>query len=282
MIKDIEVIYYCLDEFCKIYQEWERNKLIETGRKRERRGKLSLAEMLTIMVYFHSSHYKDFKNYYQKEIRIIHRNKFKELPCYERFVCLMPKLLLPLSIFMQYIKGEETGHYIIESTKLAVCNNRRISRNKTFAKIAKRGKTSMGWFYGFKLHMVINNKGEIKAVKITRGNVDDRKPVEELTKSLKGAIYADKGYLSKKLFNSLYRRGLKIISGIKSTMKNYLLSLQEKINLRGRFLIETIFGKLKSQATIEHSRHRSPINFIVNTLAALASYALKANTFVIP
>lgn len=284
MERDITLLYYCIDEFCKIYKEWEKNKLIDSGRCRQREGKLSLSEMLTIVIYYHMSNYKNFKSYYLIEIRNRQKDQFKDIPCYKRFIQIMPKLIVPLSILIHYLKGEETGEYIIDSTKLSVCHNRRIMRHKTFKDIAERGKTTMGWFYGFKLHMVINNKGQVMAVKITRGNIDDRKFVPELTKNLKGVLLADKGYISQKLFNKLYSQGLKIICGVKQSMKNYLLSLNEKIAHRKRFLIETIFGRLKFQANLEHSRHRSFNNFIVNTLAAVASYSLsfKLTTFRLP
>ncbi len=70
----------------------------------------------------------------------------------------------------------------------------------------------MGWFFGFKLHLVINDKGEILAFKITKANTDDRKPVDELTQGLEGKLIGDKGYISSELFNQLYLRGLKFIT----------------------------------------------------------------------
>jgi Transposase DDE domain len=127
---------------------------------------------------------------------------------------LMPTLLLPCAMLIHAFSGEETGVYFMDATSLSVCHNRRINRNKVFAGLAERGKISMGWFYGFKLHMVINYQGQIMAVKITKGNVDDRVPVAEITKGLQGVVAADKGYISKKLFEECYRKGLKIITGI--------------------------------------------------------------------
>ena len=99
---------------------------------------------------------------------------------------------------------------------------------KFLERLQKKGKTSMGWFFGFKLHMIINDIGQIMAIKITKGNIDDRTPVTELTKKLKGSIYADKGYIGPDLFKSLYKRGLKIITGIRKNMKNYLIDLADK------------------------------------------------------
>ena len=114
---------------------------------------------------------------------------------------------------------------------------------------------------------------QIMAIKITKGNVDDRTPVAELTKKLKGSIYADKGYIRAGLFKALYKRGLKLITGIKKIMKNYLIDLTDKKLLRKRFCIETIFGFLKNSMNIKHTRHQSSINFLINLVAALTAYS---------
>ena len=140
----------------------------------------------------------------------------------------------------------------------------------------------MNCFFWFKLHMIINDVGQIMAIKITKGNVDDRTPVVELNKKLKGSIYADKGYIGADLFKALYKRGLKLITGIRKNMKNYLIDMADKKLLRKKFCIETIFGFLKNSMNLEHTRHRSPINFLVNIIAALTAYSLtkgKPKTF---
>ena len=186
----------------------------------------------------------------------------------------MPQLLAPLSILLQCLFGEARGIYFLDATKLSICHCRREKRNKVFGKIAEKSKTSMGWFFGFKMHMIINDVGEIMAIKITKGYIDDRTPVAELTKKLKGSIYADKGYIGADLFKDLYKRGLKLLTGIRKNMKNYLIDMADKKLLRKRFCIETIFGFLKNSMNLEHTRHRSPINFLINIIAALAAYYL--------
>ncbi|SPR08366.1 transposase [Orientia tsutsugamushi] len=169
MKKCIITVYYLIDNFCKIYQEWERKRLIPSNNQRNRDGKLSLAELLTIVIYFYLSPCKDFKNYYLYYLSY----KYKEYFCllsYSRIIQLLPRMLLPLAILMHYLKGEETGIYYIDSTKLAICHNKGISSNRVFNRFSKIGKSSYGWFLGFKLHHVINNKGEVMSVKITKGN----------------------------------------------------------------------------------------------------------------
>ncbi len=270
----ITALFCCIDDFAKTFEDWEKHRLIDTGRQRLRSGKLSLSEMLFIMVLFHGSAYKDFKHFWLYGVEIEYRDCFGDLPSYGRFVTLMPRLLVPFCVLLHCFRGEETGLYFADSTKLAVCHNARISRNKVFKGLAKRGRSTMGWFFGFKLHMVINSKGQVMAVKITAGNTDDRKPFEAMVAELDGKMFADKGYISKALFRRLWQRGLHLITGIRRNMKNYLLPLLDKILLRKRFIIETLFDKLKSGMGLEHTRHRSPTNAFVHVLSCVVAYVL--------
>ena len=189
----------------------------------------------------------------------------------------MPRLFTPLCILLQNVFGEETGIYVADATSLPMCHNKRINRNRVFKGLAARGKTTMGWFYGLKLHLVINHKGSIVAVKITSGNVDERTVLDEMTRRLKGSLFADKGYISQNLFKTLYQRGLKLITGIKRNRKNYLMPLIENLMLRKRFLIETLFDILKIHMNLSPTRHRSPKNACVNILSCLTAYQLKEN-----
>ena len=188
MNTSIIALFCCIADFAKVFEDCERKQLIPTHRKRMRSGKLSLSEMLFIMVLFHVSPFKNFKTFWHFGINQKYRDCFGDLPSYGRFVTLMPRLLVPLCVLLQCFRGEETGIYFVDSTKLAVCHNKRIKRNKVFKGLAKRGRSTMGWFFGFKLHMVINNKGEVMAIKITAGNTDDRKPFDTMTAALEGRI----------------------------------------------------------------------------------------------
>ncbi len=172
-------------------------------------------------------------------------------------------------------QSKVTGISYIDATSIAVCHPKRTSRNKVFKGLAKIGKTTYWWFFGFKLHMVINEKGEIQGVTLTKGNVDDRKPVPNLTEKLIGLLFGDKGYIKKELFEKLFDRGLKLVTKVKKGMKNTLMLLEEKIFLRKRSIIETVFGYLKNRLELEHSRHRSPINFLVRIFSTLVSYSMK-------
>jgi hypothetical protein len=191
---------------------------------------------------------------------------------YSRFVTLMQRVVLLLWAYAQARCGRCSGISFVDSTALRVCTNRRIKRHKVFAGLAARGQCSLGWFYGFKLHLVINEYGEVLAFTLTPGNVDDRKPLPKLAKALFGKLFGDKGYLSQPLFKLLLQQGLQLITGIKANMKNRLMIMSDKLLLRKRFIIETVNDQLKNQSQIEHSRHRSPINFVVNVLAGLIAY----------
>jgi Transposase DDE domain len=275
MAIDITALYCCLDDFCKVFADWEAHQLIPSPTKRQRSGKLSRAEMLFIMVLFHLSAYKNFKTFYLYGIGVQHRACFRDLPHYDRFVSLMPRLFTPLMVLRHSLSGEETGIYFGDSSKLAVCHNRRIDRHQVFDGLAARGKTSMGWFFGLKLHVVINHKGQIMALKITSGNTADSTVLDEITRHLKGKLYADKGYISHEVFHKLWQRGLHLITGIRRNMRNHLMLLGDKIMLRKRFVIETVFDILKCEMGLEHTRHRSPVNAMVHVLSCLVAYAYR-------
>jgi hypothetical protein len=275
MAVDITTLYCCLDDFCKVFDDWEAHRLIPSEQTRKRSGKLSRSEMLFIVVLFHLSAYKNFKTFYLYGIGCQHRDCFRDLPHYDRFVSLMPRLFVPLMVLLHSLSGEETGVYFADSSKLAVCHNCRIHRHKVFDGLAARGKTSMGWFYGLKLHFVINHKGQIMALKITPGNTADSAVLDEITQRLTGKLYADKGYIGHALFNKLWQRGLHLITGIRRNMRNHLMPLADKLMLRKRFLIETVLDTLKCGMGLEHSRHRSVINAMVHVLSCLVAYAYR-------
>ena len=234
---------------------------------------MSLSDIMTILIYFHHSGYRTFKKYY-KECGDL-KGAFKNVLSYNRFVELIPQALVPLTIFMNLCcKNKCSGIGFIDSTKLQVCHNLRINRNKVFEGIAALGKTSTGWFYGFKLYLVINECGEIVSFMITPGNVADNNPsvVKRLVKKCFGKLWGDRGYISKNLFEDLFKKGIKLITKLKRKMKNKLMEMEDKLGLNKRGIIESVNGILKQTCQIEHSRHRSPTNFFVNLISGLVAY----------
>jgi len=269
-----------LELFCSVDDFWQQfapnwqNSLLAAGqRQRMRATQMHPSEMMTIIILFHQSHYRTFKAYYTEYVQRHLRSEFPTQVSYQRFVELMPTLLVPLVAYLHTQLGRCTGISFIDSTSLAVCRNPRIHQHRVFAGRAARGKTSVGWFYGFKLHLVVNDQGELLAFCLTPGNVDDRHPVPKLVKGFVGKLFGDKGYLSQPLAQHLLvTQGLHLITKLRKRMRNRLLDLSDKLLLRKRAIIETINDQLKNIGQIEHSRHRSPINFLVNLVAGLIAY----------
>ncbi len=204
------------------------------------------------------------------------RSEFPGLVSYTRFVDFIPSALLPLcAYFQQTCLGNCSGVSFIDSTSLDVCLNQRIASHKVFAGLAGRGKTSTGWFFGFKLHLVINDRGELLNVLLTPGNVDDRKPVPRLVRKLFGKVFGDKGYISQPLYELLRQTfGVQLVTKLRSNAKNRLpMSLTDRILLRKRAIVESVIDQLKNISQIEHSRHRSVTSFLVNLLCGLIAYA---------
>jgi hypothetical protein len=262
-----------VDDFCQVFEpQWQQSLVQQGTMKRVRQTQLSPSEIMTIVIHFHQARYRDFKTYYTEYVLVYLRDDFPQLVGYTRFVELMGRVIVPLIAYFYHCKGHCTGISFVDSTPLAVCHNRRIPRHKVFDGLAARGKTSMGWFYGFKLHLVVNDRGELLAVALTPGNTDDRHPVPYLARDLFGKLFGDKGYLSGPLARQLLEQGIELITNVRRNMKNQLLPLIDKLLLRQRSIIETINDQLKNISQIEHTRHRSPINFLVNLFAGLVAY----------
>jgi hypothetical protein len=269
----LEELFCDVDDFCRVFlPTWHRQLLTHGDRKRQRSSRLTLSEIMTILIYFHQSQYRNFKTFYLWHVCRYCRGEFPQLLSYTRFVALIPTALMPMCIYLNTRRGEDTGLAFVDATSLVVCHNRRIHNHKVFKAVARRGKTSMGWFYGFKLHLVVNDRGELLAFRITPGNVDDREPVPELTQGLTGKLIGDRGYISSQLFHILWERGLHLVTKIRKNMHNKLMPLVDKLLLRKRAIIETINDQIKNIQQIEHTRHRSVVNAMVNVLAALVAY----------
>ena len=265
-----------VDDFCQLFIPQWQQQLIESGeRKRRRACKLSPAEIMTIIIHFHQSHYRDFKNYYLLHVCRNLKDYFPELLSYTRFLGLTASVVVPMCSYLTSKLGKPTGIQFIDSTKIEVCHIIRAKRNKVFEGIAHHGKGTMGGSFGFKLHLIINHLGEIVAIKLTKGNEDDRKPVPDMVDGLWGKLYGDKGYISQALSGELLDKGLELITTVRKNMKKKCISLWDRALLKKRFIIETVNDQLKNISYIEHSRHRSMHGFILNLLGGLIAYSLK-------
>ncbi len=275
---ELVALFYLVDEFCAVFEpEWNK-KLLESGEKqRVRDGTMTLSEILTIIIYFHMSNQRTFKKYYRDYVSVYLKADFPRLVSYGRFVELESQATIPLLALLISLLGEPGLANFVDSTTLDVCDNRRIWKHRVFKGIATRGKSSMGWFFGLKLHITVNDQGQLVSFLLTPGNVPDnnRPMMVKLTEKLSGKLYGDRGYISHDLFLDLLQRGVQLVTGIRRNMKNYLMPLWDKLMLRKRSIIETINDQLKNTQQIEHSRHRSPKNFITNLLSGLIAYQLQ-------
>ena len=271
---------FCMaDDFCKFFDVMIEKYTLKSNKKRcyHRDSTMSKAEIMLIMILFHDSGYRCLKHFYQEKVCLHLRHLFPKVVSYNRFVELEKEVAIPLALFIKKVLlGKCTGISFVDSTPLRVCKNQRIHIHKVFKGIAQRGKCSMGWFFGFKLHLICNEKGELLNFMITPGDVDDRKPLEykEFVALIYGKLVADKGYISKNLFQRLFVDGIQLITKLKSNMKGALMSVSDKLLLRKRAIIETVNDELKNIAQVEHSRHRCFDNFIVNMLGAIAAYCI--------
>jgi len=271
-------LFCSVDDFWQWFAaQWEPELLASGQRQRRRRATaLHPSELMTIVIAFHTSQYRTFKAFYTEQVLRHWRAEFPHLVSYPRFVALLPTILVPLTAYLQTQLGTCTGISFLDSTSLAVCHNARIAQHRVFAGRARRGKTSVGWFFGFKLHLVVNDRGELLAFCLTPGNVDDRRPVPQLLRRIQrrfGKLFADRGYISQPLAEQLLvEHGLHLITKLRKNMHNRLLDVSDKLLLRKRAIIETIYDQLKNICQIEHARHRSPVNFLVNLVAGLIAY----------
>ena len=266
-------LYCSVDDFWKLFKsEWDKH-LIDRTWPHGPDPELSTPEMMTIIVLFHQSNFRTFKHFYRDYVLKFLRKEFPKLISYSRFVHLMKTLFVPLFAFLLYSRGKISGIAFVDSTKIQICHNKRIRRNKVFSGWAKRGKTTAGWFYGFKLHLIINEIGEILAFQFTAGNVADVSVLEQLSQGIIGKLFGDKGYISFEIAEKLFKRGLQLFTTIRNKMKNRLILMRDKILLRKRVLVETVNDQLKNISQLEHTRHRSVANFFINALAAIAAYS---------
>ncbi len=271
-------LFCSVDDFWQAHEPEVRQKALPaTGKRRHRAGAMYPSEVMTIIIHFHQSQYRHFKAYYTKYVQVTLRGEFPKLVGYNRFVELMPTMLVSLWAYLREQYGQCSGISYIDLTTFMVCHNRRIHTHRVFQGIVQRGKSSLGWFYGFKLHVVVNNCGELLGCCLTTSNVDDREPVPGLAKRLFGKLFADRGYVSQALFEQLFsQHALQLITKLRKNMKNRRMLLEDKLLLRKRAIIETINDQLKNISQIEHTRHRSPLNLLVNLVAGLIAYCLQS------
>lgn len=270
---DIPPLFCDIDDFCSIFEPAWRRRLLASGAVRcHKPGALALSEVMTILVLFHASGYRDFKTFYTRHVVEHLGRDFPRLVSYGRFVELQREALVPLWCYLRTRFGDCTGIAFVDATTLSVCLNLRIPQHKVFVDCARRGQSSMGWFYGFKLHFVINDRGELMGCYLTPGNVDDRRPVPHLVRALWGKLFGGKGYICRPPGALPAAQGLRLVTKLRKNMKNRFLPLCDKLLSRKQALVEMVNDQLKNISQVEHTRHRSLWNFLGNVAAGLIAY----------
>jgi Transposase DDE domain len=279
MLKDkIIEIFVPADDFCISFSENIQHFRLETnqGKHRNRKASLTDSEIITILIFFHYGSFTNFKHYYNHYVKEHLGDCFPTLVSYNRFIELQQRVAVPMMLFLKInCLGKSRGINFVDSTHIKVCHNRRIHQHKVFKEVAERGFCSIGWFYGFKLHLIINDSGEILSFYLTKGNVDDRnlKVMQSLTEDIFGKLFGDKGYISKALSDLLFADGVQLITKVKKNMKYQSLSATDKILLRKRAIIESVNDELKNICQLQHTRHRSINGFLFNIMSVLAAYS---------
>ncbi len=259
-------IFVKVDDFCEEFETEIVKHQLDGGNYKIRNRKASLAdsEIITILIAFHSGHFTNLKHFYLAHICLFYKDCFPGLVSYNRFIELQQKVAVPMMLFLKTrCLGQSIGINFIDSTHIKVCHNRRIYSYKVFAAVAERGQCSLGWFYGFKMHLIINDKGEILSFYLTKGNVDDRniKRMTAMTEQIFRKLFGDKGYISKALADLLWGNGIQITTKPRKNMKEFNISQADRIMLRKRAIIECVNDELKNICKLQHTRHAPLITF---------------------
>src|SRR5215210_8323834 len=247
-------IFVKTDDFCVHFEkDFKKHSLpsTTTAKTRNRKATLCDSEIITILITFQGGQFRNFKHFYNHYVCHHLRDCFPNIVSYNRFIELSHRSAVPFMLFLHYCcRGECTAISFIDSTVLRVCHNKRIKRNKVFKELAEVGKSTMGWFFGFKLHLIINDKGEILSFYLTKGNVDDRnaKAITKMTKDIFGKLFGDKGYISKALSDMLFSDGIHLITAVRRNMKEKALSNEEKLLMPKDPLLKRSMMNLKTSA----------------------------------
>ncbi|MEQ1144813.1 IS982 family transposase [Acinetobacter soli] len=241
---------------------------------RVRPAQLSISEITFIAIWFKCSRFNTFKAFFTwlKEGK---NHLFKYLPYYQSMIHLIKRHELALhALHVALMKGQDTQYLWIDSTTLLVCKNQRIQRHKSLVQIASRGRSSMGWFYGCKLHIAMDQFGEIACSALSNGHVADIKMVEQLVAGLNGKLYGDRGYISQELKIRLKDRGIDLITYHRRNMQAIQLCASDEYHLKQCNKIETLFSLLKGQYNLVTSKARSLHGFLSGIYASLYVYQL--------
>jgi hypothetical protein len=275
MLENLTRLFIFVDDFFKAYskalEQYVKENSYELPSKHKYESKsLSLSEIMTILISFHLSDFKTLKAYY-KFLKIYHKKEFPNLCSYNRFFERQCETFYPFKVLFECISGECDGLSYIDATCLPVCHIKREKFCKMFKKIAKKSKSTMGWYYGFKMHLITNKYGHPISFEITQSTVDDRKVPDTIFAKIFGKLYGDRGYISEKFKDNLKRKGINLITALRINMKPKLITEEDNKNLKNRGIIESCFNVLKNILSMQHTRHRSGKNYVINLISSMCA-----------
>jgi hypothetical protein len=269
-------IFVFVDDYCKSFEpHW--NKLLLDFKKegsRNRKSELFLSELMTILLCFHLGDFKSFKSYY-KFLKKYHNSEFPNLVSYTRLVELKSSCAIPLLVLFEVISAQCDGESYVDSTHLPICHIKREYIHKLFKGIAKKSKSTMGWFIGFKLHMIVNEFGHPISFSLTHANCDDRKAPDNLFSKIFGKLFGDRGYVGKPFFERMKDKMIHIVTALRGNMKPQIMTQEDSRKLNKRSIIESTFNLLKNHLNMQHTRHRSPQNFAINIISSVCALCLR-------
>lgn len=274
---DVELteLYVFVDDFYKIIeQDLNQYRLTNGIIQRVRLPELHYSEIMTILIFYQTSDFKCLKTFYQF-LQKNHQKEFPNLVSYNRFLELQELVIMPLFLLFYALSGKCDGISFIDSTPLPVCHVKRSYSHKVFAGLAQKSKSTMGWFFGFKLQLICNSIGHPIAFSLTDSRTDDRYVPDGLFKNIFGKLFGDKGFLGQNFFLRMKNKMIHIITAIRKNMKPQIMTLDDSENLKKRGMIETAFSVLKTRLNLQHTRHRNPKNFCVNIVGAMCAYCLR-------
>lgn len=258
------------------------SSLPESGNTLGRPHNLSISEAVTISLYRFLFPWTDFKHYYGF-VQNYHTKEFPNAPHYDNMLSYQKQLLpfftkllgILIAINRSAFKNKKVRIMCVDGSPLPVCVNKRIFHHKVMKQVSARGKSTMGWFYGMKLHILVDERGNLLGVTITPGNVDERTQVKKLVGDITNSLLiADAGYVKELLKQELFEKnGIQFVTGVKRTMKK-LMSCEQHSVLRARQLVETVIGSVKHRLGMTFRLHRSIAGYQVHFVLTLIAYTL--------
>lgn len=271
-MKNIVEVYCFIDNFVKMIESKKAKSLV--GRK----SMLTKTDYITLAIFKQDHGIKTTKQLYEF-VRDYMQKDFLPLPSYQQFnhgiKSTFRYFVIIAWILTKMTRKKGARYHIVDSSPLPVCNNQYRFIAKLFKGFARSGKNLNGWFWGFKLHLIINHNMEIEAIRISGGSTSDIDALnDDFIEGIKGWLIGDKGYIGQSKARQLAKKGLKLVTRSRKNMKkvpalpihNYLLSKRQAI--------ESTFSYLKHRLSVLNSYARSVEGFFVNVFSAIITYTL--------